>query len=115
MNFGMIGGIIGGVVGGIIGLAGGIFGTYCSIKNTKSPRERVFMIHVSIVCWIAILLFLTLLFVLPNPYRWFMWIPYGILLPLGIVYINRKQQRIRQQESQNQASEAIAPQGGAIA
>lgn len=109
MNSGMIGGIM----GSLIGLAGGIIGTYFSIKNTNGPRERAFMIRTAAVGWIAILLFLALLFTLPNPYRWFMWIPYGILLPLGIVYINRKQQRIRQQESQNQASEAIAPQGGA--
>ena len=113
MNSGMIGGIIGGVVGSLIGLAGGIIGTYFSIKNTNGPRERAFMIRASVVCWVAILLFLALLFALPNPYRWFMWIPYGIFLPLGIVHISRKQQRIRQEESQNQASEAIAPQGGA--
>ncbi|MFA5344576.1 MAG: hypothetical protein WC381_11535 [Kiritimatiellia bacterium] len=111
MNPGMIGGIIGGVVGSIIGLAGGIIGTYFSIKKTNSPRERAFTIRAAVVGWIAILLFLALLFTLPNPYRWFMWIPYGILLPLGIVYGNKTQQRIRQEESQNQASEAIGAPG----
>jgi hypothetical protein len=36
---------------------------------------------------------------LPNPYRYFLWIPYGILLPLGIIKGNRIQQKIRNEES----------------
>jgi Ca2+/Na+ antiporter len=98
MTSGQLGGWIGGIVGSLLGLAGGIIGTYFSIKNTKGPRERAFMVKSAVVCWVAILVFLTLLLALPNPYRWFMWIPYGILLPLGIIYGNRRQQAIRQQE-----------------
>lgn len=100
-------GVIGGIIGGLAGLAGGIIGTYFSIKNTNGPRERAFMIKAGVVCWIAILLFLGLLFALPNPYRWFMWVPYGILLPLGIRYGNRKQQAIRREESQNNSAADI--------
>lgn len=102
MTTGELGGWIGGIAGGIIGLAGGLIGTYFSIKNTKGPRERSFMVKSAVVCWVGILVFLILLLALPNPYRWFMWIPYGVLLPLGIIYGNRRQQAIRQQESQNQ-------------
>lgn len=92
-------GIIGGILGGVGGLVGGIIGTYCSIKSTHGPRERAFMIKSAIVGWIGILTFLVLLFALPNPYRWFVWIPYGILLPLGIMHVNRKQLAIRRAES----------------
>ena len=99
-------GWIGGVAGGVIGLVGGVVGTYFSIKNTSGPRERSFMIKSAVVFWIAILIFVGLLLGLPNPYRWFMWIPYAILLPLGIIYGNRKQQAIRQAESQNNALKA---------
>jgi uncharacterized membrane protein YfcA len=99
-------GWIGGIVGGIIGLIGGIIGTYFSIKNTNGPRERAFMVKAGIVCWIAILLFLGLMFALPTPYRYFVWIPYSILLPLGIRFGNRTQQRIRREESQNQGDQA---------
>ena len=95
-------GMIGGIIGGLCGVAGGIIGTYCSIKNTNGSQERAFMIKVSVIGWIAILVFLGLMFALPNPYRYFLWIPYGILLPLAIVTGNRKQQKIRQEESQNQ-------------
>jgi len=91
---------IGGIVGGIIGIAGGILGTYFGIKNTNGPRERSFMIKSAVVCWIAMLIFLGSLLGLSSPYRWLLWIPYGILLPLGIIYGNRKQRAIRQEESQ---------------
>lgn len=101
MTTGAMWGLIGGIAGGVIGLAGGVVGTYSSIKNTNGPRERAFVVKSAVVCWIAVLLFLALLLSLPNPYRWFMWIPYSILLPLGIIYGNRHQQAIRRQESQN--------------
>ena len=107
-------GTIGGIIGGIGGLVGGTIGTYCSIKNTNGPRERTFMIKVSVIGWIAIIVFLGLMFVLPNPYRYFLWIPYGILLPVAIITGNRKQQKIRREESQNKSMQATpngAPDG----
>jgi len=63
-------GWIGGIAGGVIGLAGGVVGTYFSIKNCSGPRERSFMIKSALVCWLAMSIFLGLLLVLPNPYRW---------------------------------------------
>lgn len=101
MDTGTMWGWIGGIIGGLLGLTGGIIGTYFSIKNTNGPRERSFMIRSALVFWISGSIFLGLLFVLPNSYRWLMWIPYEILLPLGIIHGNRKQQAIRHEESQN--------------
>ena len=98
MNIGWIGGIL----GGVIGMIGGIIGTYFSIKNTDGLRERAFMIKACIIGWIAITIFIVLMFMLPTSYRYFLWIPYGILLPLGIRYGNREQLRIRQAESKKQ-------------
>lgn len=60
------------------------------------------MVKGSVVCAIAVILFLGLMFALPNPYRYFLWIPYSILLPLGIIFNNRRQQKIREEESQDQ-------------
>lgn len=94
-------GWIGGIGGGLIGLAGGVIGSYCSIKNSNGPLERSFVIKAAVVLWTGGLIFLGLLLALPSPYRWFMWIPYSIFLPLGIIYGNRKHQAIRQQESHN--------------
>ena len=99
-------GWIGGITGCVIGLAGGVVGTYFSIKNTNGPRERLFMVKAAVVCWVAILLFIALFLKLPNPYQWFMWIPYSILMPFGIIYGNRRQQTIRLEESQNNTLKA---------
>ena len=104
MSTGQIVGWVGAIVGSVVGLAGGMVGTYFSIKKTNGPRERTFMIRWAIACWIAILLFVALLFALPSPYRLLLWIPYTVLLPLGTVYGNRRQESIRQQELQNKAT-----------
>jgi len=56
------------------------------------------MIKVSIVAWIALSIFLGLLIGLPTPYRFFMWVPYGILLPTGIRYSNKRQRDIQARE-----------------
>ena len=93
-------GIVGGIVGSILGVAGGLIGTYFSIKNTNGPRERAFMIRSAIVCWIGVAIFLAALLLLPQARLW-LWIPYGILLPLGIRYGSRKQMAIRREEQTN--------------
>ena len=97
-------GLIGGIIGCVIGVAGGIVGTYFSIRNTSGSREKAFIIKASIIMWIAGIAFITLLLVLQTPWRFLIWIPYGILLPLGIVTWNRTLQRIREEESEDRAS-----------
>jgi len=92
-------GLIGGIVGSIIGIAGGIIGTYFSIKNTNGPKERAFMIKASGGFWLFGIIFITLLFVFPSPYKWFLWVPYGILFPISIRFINKKLEQIKQDES----------------
>lgn len=87
--------MIGGILGGVLGTLGGVFGTWCSIRNTRGPRERAYMIKASMIAWAAIAVFLALLLLLPNPYRLWMWVPYGILLPLGIMRLNRRLAGIR--------------------
>ena len=89
----------GGVLGGVLGTLGGVIGTYFSIKNTNGPKERSFMVKFAVVGWITLIIFLVLMLLLPNPYRFLLWIPFGIVLPLGIRYGNGKQQEIRKHES----------------
>ncbi|MFH1680722.1 MAG: hypothetical protein ABIH26_08765 [Candidatus Eisenbacteria bacterium] len=95
-------GWIGGISGAVIGLIGGVVGTYFSVKNTRGPRERAFVVKACATGWAAVVLFLSLMFVLPNPYRFLLWIPYLILLPIGIRFWNRAQQRIRREEARDQ-------------
>lgn len=92
-------GLIGGIIGGVLGFAGGAVGTYFSIKNTNGPLERAFMVKAAVIAWIAIVVFIVLLLILPQPYNYLMWIPYGILLPLGIARCNKRQAELRQRES----------------
>ena len=87
------------VAGCLIGLSGGIIGTSASIRNTSGPRERAFVVKASIITWVVGAIFLTFLFLLPTPWRFLLWIPYGVFLPLGIIKGNRTQQRIREEEA----------------
>ncbi len=99
-------GLIGGIAGIVIGAIGGIIGTYCSIRNTESVRERAFMIKVSVVGWTIGVLFLILLIGLSSPYRFLLWIPYSILFPFGIIYGKKTVQRIREEEAKRGAEDA---------
>jgi hypothetical protein len=92
-------GTIGGLVGSALGLAGGIVGTYFTVRNTRGPLERAFAARASAVAWLAVIAFLAALFWTPAPYRFWLWAPYGILLAFGIRTWNRKQARIREEES----------------
>ncbi|RKY33761.1 MAG: hypothetical protein DRP78_07235 [Candidatus Omnitrophota bacterium] len=93
-------GLIGGIVGSILGLIGGIIGTYFSIKNTNGPKEKSFMIKIATIGWIAIALFLFLMYITPSPYQCFLFIPYGIILPITIIKGNKIQNKIRQEEKE---------------
>ncbi len=93
-------GLIGAIIGGSIGLAGGIIGTYLSIKKTSSIPERNVMLKASIVLWAGVLLFIVLNALLPRPYQPYIWIPYWILLPVGIAQTNKKLQGIRKENTE---------------
>ena len=92
-------GLIGATVGGFLGFAGGAVGTYFGIRKTNGPRERAFMVKTAVIAWIAIIIFIVLLVILPQPYNYLMGIPYGILLPLGITKCNKRQAELRQREN----------------
>ena len=81
-----------------LGVAGGGIGTYWSIRNTNGPRERAFMVRVSIITWLVVTMFVAALMLFPKPYNWLLWIPYGIALPLAVRRWNRRQLEIRSEE-----------------
>jgi L-asparagine transporter-like permease len=86
-----------GLVGGISASAAGLAGAYFSYKNAKGPRERRFIVVVTVVVFAFIGLALTVLHFFP---RWRSWIflIYVIILTLGITYINRRSTALRQEE-----------------
>ncbi len=91
-------GVMIGILGSLLGLAGGALGTYVSIKSTKGPLEKMFMLRASVIAWILLGSFLALLLVTPSPYRFFLWIPYIPALVLMIQSFNRQQIQIRSLE-----------------
>jgi len=95
--------LIGGIVGGVVGILGGVIGTYFSIKNTRGQRKRNSMIKCCAVCWIALTLFLGLMFTLPTSMRHFLWIPYAILFPIGLNLMNRRVGEARRIEEAEQS------------
>ncbi len=115
------GGLSGAVLGPIIGIMGGIFGAWCSIKSTRSPRERRFMIRMTVLLWVLLCglvgvpLVLMLTKVVPA---WFYWtcftVFFCILIPL-IFWGNRQQQQIQVEDGTVVLPpEAYAPPRGRI-
>jgi len=98
-TIGRIGRWAGPILGGGIGLLGGIIGSYCSIKNTKGPRERAFMVRATIICWIGISAFILGMWFLPTPYRFGLIPIYVIALLLAIRTCNKRQALIRAEEA----------------
>ncbi|MBW8040370.1 MAG: sigma-70 family RNA polymerase sigma factor [Planctomycetes bacterium] len=97
-------GLSGAVLGPLLGLLGGIFGTWMSIKNTQSARERRFMVIMGIACWIALILFiavplvLSLTGVIPKLAYWPSFGLFFVLLAPSIVWSNARQRRIQKEE-----------------
>jgi RNA polymerase sigma factor (sigma-70 family) len=97
-------GISGAVLGPIVGLLGGIFGTWMSIKNTSSARERRFMVTMSVACWIGLVLLiavplvLALTGVIPKWAYWTFFTLFFVLLVPSIVWGNARQRQIQIEE-----------------
>lgn len=83
-------GLWGGIIGAAVGTLGGIIGTVAGIRSATTPAARSFMIRCSVWMWVAVVTFVVLLMVLPQPYNWLLWIPYAPALPLSIRFINRR-------------------------
>ncbi len=56
-------GLTGAILGPVLGMIGGMFGAWMSIRNTKSPRERRFVILLSIACFTEVLALLGAIFI----------------------------------------------------
>ena len=102
-TLGRIGGWAGGILGGSIGILGGVIGTYFSIRNTKGPRERAFMVRASIVCWIGVGVFVLGMWLVPAPYKYGLIAIYVVSLVLAVRYWNKRQAAIRAEESSRAA------------
>ena len=69
-------GLIGTVVGSIVGVAGGLLGTWMSIRNLPRGEQRNFMVRMAVVGWMGALGFCVALLLIPTPWNGFLWIVY---------------------------------------
>ncbi len=92
-------GLIGGTIGSIIGILGGIVGSYFSIKNTNGPKEKRFMVKMTVYVWSFLVILMLVAFLISGPYKVLAFVPLWIALPFFIRYCNKKQQEIREEES----------------
>lgn len=93
----------GGILGALLGILGGALGVYFSVKNTKGPRERAFVIRASILCLIGVVLFGVGMWLIPSPYKFAIVVIYVIALLLSIRHWNKRQAAIRAEESNRAA------------
>jgi len=92
-------GLIGALGGTLLGVLGGVYGTWNSVQQTNGPRERAFVVKMSVLFWIVVSLFVVLVFVLPAPWNYYIWLPYGLWLTSTIRRSDLKQQAIREAEA----------------
>jgi fatty acid desaturase len=102
-------GLIGGIGGALIGLIGGAIGTYASLKNAQGPRERSFLISVAVTVWLALGAFVASVFLIPAPYRFFLWLPWIVLLVWGVRVWQRRHTQIRAEEAREAAEDDEPP------
>ncbi len=91
----------GAILGSLVGVLGGVLGTWASIRNTRTPSERSFMIRCALAIWVGVVLFLVALLLIPQPYNYLLWVPYVLLLVFGISWINKRQASLRGIESKS--------------
>ena len=94
-------GLTGAILGPILGVLGGILGSWCSIKNTKSPRERRFMIKMTILLWVLLTLLIGIPLVLmlsgavPRSSYWVCFVVFFVVLVPLIFWANAHQRQIQ--------------------
>ncbi len=84
--------------GVLLALGGGLFGTFMSIKKTESEREKRFVIKSGLLFWAVSIVFISVLMFVASPYKYLIWVPWGIFFPLWLMFSNKKQARIKSEE-----------------
>lgn len=115
MNWESMGGWIGGIIGVLGGLAGAGFGVWSSLRNCPGPRERASVWKAALQCGLLVAALLAGLFWLPAPYGFLLFIPYVMLLVVGIRRWNAEQSRIRAAETAERRDGGPPPASDGVA
>ena len=83
----------------VFGLAAVVLGAYNIFKYVQNPRERGILLLHSVAGGFVTAVFLSLLFNLPSPYRFLIWIPYLLLVVVLIVLAKHALKRVAHKET----------------
>lgn len=109
MDAAQLGGLIGmvlGILGSLLGIAGGVAGCYIPYRLATTRWQKAFVLKASAFFWVLVLVFLAGIFLLPSPWKHFIWLPYIVILLLSINWINKRQQQMLADEAAEQNSSA---------
>lgn len=84
--------------GGLISVIG-LVATAQNIRSANGPKERVFVAWSNLVAWIGMALFFTVLFFVPQPYRYLLLILYFAIFPFVVYRFCSRRLLIRRLES----------------
>lgn len=87
-------GLIGAIVGSIAGVAGGLVGTWMSIRNLPRGEQRSFMVRMAVGGWIGAVGFCAAVLLIPTPWNGFLWFVYVPGLYIFVRHVNRVSGRI---------------------
>ena len=100
MDIDMTGGLVFGLLGSLIGLIGAAIGCYYSIKNTRGPKERKYMIKLVFAATLLVSILLIGVFTMGFPAAHWLMLPFfALVLPAMIYFGNKRQRAIRAEES----------------
>ncbi|HCO26190.1 MAG TPA: hypothetical protein DIT97_25390 [Gimesia maris] len=95
-------GLIGAVGGTLLGFLGGVIGTWNELRNAQGLQERAYLVKMSVLFWVVVPLFVVAVFLLPDPWNQYLWLPYGLWLTYTIRRSSIKQQALREAEAASQ-------------
>ena len=98
-QIGYVMGWVGGILGIVFGCGGAFLGTYIPYRLAKTKRQKSFILKSAALLLAFILMFQLALALAPAPWNYFLWIPYVVFLVGFIAVMNRRMQRIYEQEA----------------
>jgi hypothetical protein len=79
----------------VVALGMAAIATASSIRNTRGPRERRFVVSNCGAAWIVLAALFGLMWLTPSPYRYILMVAYCIHLPFMTYRFTTKQQLLR--------------------
>ncbi len=85
------------IVFGVV-LLGAAVATAFSVASARGPREHRFVVRSNLGAWGLLLVMLTLLYLLPAPWCYVVFLPYFVHVPVALYLMVRHQLGIRLEE-----------------